>query len=192
MATKPKPIPPRAFPFKAGTGYKRTDAVKAAHALDVFEVLWEGYKAGRLSANSLGDVFFAYVSQRISDRESWKCGRYWTPAAWQAFLASGSTNSLKDEHVLPRPLVLAEALQCADVAAAKKLVLDLSFTCVVTEGDDQLLTDAGLKSKGYPHDPWLRYKQAGLQVKDVHYPAGVPFLSPADRAPLIRHEILLP
>lgn len=177
---------PRAFPFRAGTGFKPGDMLRARDALEVFGVLWDAHQNGILERRHLQPVFFRSVSDQITYRESWKRGKFWSVDAWQAALTAGNTNDLVSEHVLPRSQALAHALSIGNREAALQFVWDASFECVVTKEEDSRLP----RASGYPEDPWKRYAEASIMIFDVEHPRGVRFLDDADRAALIRHGIL--
>ncbi|HZW13814.1 MAG TPA: hypothetical protein VFF81_11560 [Noviherbaspirillum sp.] len=192
IATNRKTTPPRVFPFVAGTNFKPSDYRHAETALRIFGVLWSAVKAGELSGNDIQKVFFDSISDPITYRESWKCGKFWSVAAWEKACADGITNKngLISEHVLPRRVALEHALALPTVEEAKQFIWNASFECVITEKENAVLNQNGLQSKGFPTDPWERYRRAGIRVLDVQHPVGTHFLSDADRS-AIGDEILV-
>lgn len=182
---KTKTNPPRSFPFRSGTGFKAGDMQRAKDALAVFGVLWDAHHQGVLSQRQLQPVFFRSVSDQITYRESWKCGKFWTVDAWQAALTTGNTNKLVSEHVLPRSVTLAHALTLPKDEAAQ-FVWENSFECVVTEEENARLP----RTKGYPDDPWKRYAESEIMILDIEHPIGVWFLDDGDRTALKRHGVL--
>ena len=182
---------PRFFPFKAGTGFKPADKEKADKALRVFEILLRAVNAGALAESDLKDVFFKSISDSITYRESWKCGKFWSVAAWRRAVENGHTNGLVSEHVLPRGAALSHSLTLP-LEEAKEFIWHSSFECVVTQEEDKLLNGKGLKSAGNADNPWVRYQIAGINILDVEHPKGTKFLDDAERSLLQKLGILSP
>lgn len=173
---------PRVFPFAAGTGYKRKDMERAQVALNVYAALWRSVQLGELQPSDLKDLFFKSICDRVTYRESWRAGKYWSKDAWERACKHGTTNKigLVSEHVVPRGALLEASLKLP-LEQAKQLVWDLSIECMVTEEENLLLEKAGLKSTPFLDNPFERYRLAGITILDVHHPAGVPFLSDTER-----------
>jgi hypothetical protein len=189
MTTKPRRIKAahsyRSFPFRPGKKPGSANIPQARDALEVFAVLYEAYHSGRLTEKQLQPLFFRSTSDLISYREGWKAGKFWSRDAWKEACRNGNTNKLVSEHVLPRSVTLNAALK-RPLEQAKEFVWAMSFECVVTRPENRSLP----RDTGYPDDPWRRYAEAGIRVLDVHYD-GQAFLSDDDRAPLLRHGILV-
>lgn len=189
---KPKPNPPRDFPFEAGSGYRATDSLLARNALDVFEVLWSAARAGQLTREHLQPVFYRAVCEFVTNEEGWKRGRFWSVEAWKRAVDAGRTGNqrLVHEHVLPRSALLAHLLEvCQTKEEAIAFLKDNAFCCVVTKEENAPLP----LHKGFPDDPWRRYALPGkrIAILDVEYPPGKHFLTDADRAMLRRHDLLV-
>ncbi|HDR9250816.1 hypothetical protein WI93_24670 [Burkholderia vietnamiensis] len=183
------------FPFSIqhNTLNKPSRVRKADSALTVFEALWDAYQRKTLKAEDIQNTFFDSISDLISYRDGWKCGRYWSVDAWEkARLANGVThNKLLAEHVLPRSAALFHALELPK-EAAKKFVWDKSFYCTITEDEDGRLNKAGLKDQGNPVDPWQRYAKVNIVILDAEDQAGRKFIPDVERAHLKQLGILHP
>lgn len=185
--------PPRLFPFVAGTGFKRLDMDKALVALNVYAALWRSVNNGELKPEDLKDLFFKSICDRVTYRESWRHGKYWSAAAWERACLHGKTNKigLISEHVVPRGALLEASLKLP-LDEAKKMVWDLSIECMITEEEDLILGQAGLKSAAFFDNPFERYKRAGIKILDVQHPLGVFFLTAEERIALQNLDILVP
>jgi hypothetical protein len=184
--------PIRTFPFKAGTNYKNSDESHAISSLKIFRVLWQAVKDGSLTLDDIGDIYFYSISKTITYRDSWKRGKFWSENAWIASKKHGTTShlGLKSEHVLPRRAVLEYALTLSSVEEAILFVEAMSFDCIVTTEENNVLTKNGLNSKGFATDPWLRYKGTGIKILNIQHPFGFKFLNEIDVETLKRHDLL--
>jgi hypothetical protein len=187
-----KKLGPRDFPFKAGTGFKIGDTKKADSALKVFEVLWKAFQDKHIAEEDIKHIFFYSISNQITYRESWKCGKFWSVKAWKQACEKLNTKGLLSEHVVPRSVVLNHALKRSNLADALDSVQKYSFDCVITKEEDKELTRKKLKSST-PNlsNPWERYKMANIKVLNVQYPPGKFFLDQEDRKMLEELNILV-
>ncbi|MGF6570044.1 hypothetical protein ABH945_002155 [Paraburkholderia sp. GAS333] len=186
----------RQFPFVAGTKFKETDWRQAEKSLKVFMVLWDGVKGGTLTVDDIRHSFFYSTSDTISYRESWKCGQYWSVAAWELACKQGNTKALISEHVLPREAMLqhlfSDHVSTANEAAA--YLWENSFVCVITKEENKRLNKAKLAKEGFPLDPWKRYSGECLDdpilVLDAEFPPGNRLMSDVERVPLEQKNLL--
>jgi hypothetical protein len=176
----PATITRQTFPFEIRPAWLPGAARmrKANSARAVFGVLHDGVTQQTLTAADLQDTFFSSISDLISYREGWHCGRYWSVEAWQkARTNNGVTNiDILAEHVLPRGIALRHALTLNRTDAAD-FVWEQSFYCMITKEEDARLNAAGLQAEGWPEEPWKRYAHerlgvVGIQVLDAEDPAG--------------------
>jgi hypothetical protein len=209
MSTIPTPIPapPTAsvtrntFPFYVRPHWLPSPARlrKANAASAVFGALYDAHKTNVLAASDIQDTFFASISDLISYRDGWHCGRYWSVNAWNtARTVNGvSKAGLIAEHVLPRSVALNYALT-QDRAQALDFVWEQSFYCMITKDEDQLLRTAGLHALGYPADPWERYAEANrhhaasgqIQILDAEDRNGNKLISSSVRSRLLALGLL--
>lgn len=182
----------RVFPYPTGTGQKPKDFDKAIDALHVFAAIYDAVRNGRLLAEKVTDIFFKSISDSITYRHSWKCGKFWSVDAWSRYMADkrSTKNDLISEHVVPRPVALRHALSMPTLQQALQAVWELSFECVITKEEDTRLNAKKLKSVGYPDDPWQRYKAADIKILDIEHPRGQFFLNEIERATLATSGIL--
>lgn len=182
-----KPPVHRTFPFRPGAKPGGGNLQRAQDALLIFELLHEAYQNKKLTFEQISPLFFRSTSDLISYREGWKAGKFWSCQAWDVACGQGHTNKLVSEHVLPRSDTLKHALSLL-IDPAKDFVWNNSFECVITKDEDRLVN----RHAGNATDPWKRYAEAGVKVKDVQWPHGVFFLDKSDRALLQSHSILAP
>lgn len=182
----------RVFPYKTGTRQKPADFDKAIDALHVFAAIYDAVRHGHLSPEKVTTTFFQGISDSITYRHSWKCGKFWSVEAWNRYLSDkrSTKNNIISEHVVPRPVALRHALSMPTLQQALHAVWELSFECLITREEDQRLTSTKLKSVGYPEDPWQRYKEADIKILDIEHPRGQRFLNEAERATLTQLGIL--
>ena len=180
------------FPHKTGTGWRKTDYDKAIDALHVFAPIYLAVKNGSLEQKQIQDSFFKGISDPITYRHSWKADRFWSVDAWDTYIKDGrsTNNGLVSEHVVPRSVALHHSLSQPTLEEALRELWNLSFACVITREEDQRLTKLNLKSKGYPSNPWLRYKEANIKILNVQHPPETFFLSPEEEQQLATIGIL--
>lgn len=183
----------RQFPFAAGTGFRNSDWEKALQSLRFFKVVWEAVKADKLQIDDIRYAFGKSTSDAISYRESWKCGQFWSVAAWEKACENKTTAYLDliCEHVLPREEMMQHLFHSADINTVDKAAAYLwenSFVCVITKQENSRLTRAGYAKNGFVDDPWLRYSAKTLEepilVLDAECPPGTPLMSASERAKL--------
>lgn len=189
----PKMVPPRVFPFIPGTKFKPADYGHAETALKIFGTLWQAVKNGELTEKDIQKLFFKSISDPITYRESWKCGKFWSVAAWERACADGGTNKngLVSEHVLPRQVALQHSLTLDTLDKAKNFICEMSFECVITKEENKKLDGNGLKKVGFPDNPWKRYQNVGIKILDVQHPRGTHFLNCDDQATLEQLGLLV-
>lgn len=80
---------------------------------------------------------------------------------------------LKWEHVVPTKVIIDELLEEGLTPDRYKWILEFGVVCIVTEDEDKLLNDNGLRQSmpdnWHFDDVWARYKKAEIKVHGVKY-----------------------